>query len=150
VRVLHLNDHTTTGLIASPTNPARLSHDGRWAAYYSNESGRSEVYVVPFPNMSERTQLSDAGGSAPQWRGDGRDLFYLGRENRLMAVSLDERSANLQAATPHPLFDVRPVGPRSFFDVAPDGQRFLINSRRSDSLSSSIALLQNWTRLTTP
>jgi len=150
VRVLHLNDHTTTGLIASPTNPARLSRDGRWAAYYSNESGRSEVYVMPFPNMSERTQLSDAGGSAPQWRGDGRELFYLGRENRLMAVSLDERSADLQAATPHPLFDVRPVGPRSFFDVTPDGQRFLINSRRSDSLSSSIALLQNWTRLTTP
>ncbi len=136
--------------IPPPTNPARISRDGRWAAYYSNESGRSEVYVVSFPRPSEKLQLSNAGGSLPQWRGDGREVFYVGRDNRLMAVSVEERGTQLDMAPPHALFDVRPVGPRSFFDVAPDGQRFLINSRRSESLSSSITLLQNWTRLTPP
>jgi hypothetical protein len=65
-------------------------------------------------------------------------------------VSLEERGGELEAAAPHALFDVRPAGPRSFFDVLPDGQRFLINSPRSDSLSSSITLLQNWTRLSPP
>jgi Tol biopolymer transport system component len=150
VRVLHLADRSSSDFIVSPTNPARLSRDGRWAAYYSNESGRPEVYVASFPNGADRTQLSNAGGSFPTWRGDGREVFYLGRENKLMAVALDERGAELDAAAPHPLFDVRPAGPRSFFDVLPDGQRFLINTPRGESLSSSITLLQNWTRLSPP
>jgi hypothetical protein len=94
--------------------------------------------------------LSNAGGSLPQWRGDGREVFYAGRDNRLMAVSLEVRGSELQVGAPQALFDVRPVGPRSFFDVMPDGQRFLVNSRRTDSLSSSITLLQNWTSLTPP
>ena len=59
-------------------------------------------------------------------------------------------ASELQVVAPQALFDVRPVGPRSFFDVMPDGQRFLVNSRRTDSLSSSITLLQNWTSLTPP
>jgi Tol biopolymer transport system component/tRNA A-37 threonylcarbamoyl transferase component Bud32 len=151
VRLLTLQgDRSSTVYIGSPTNPARLSHDGRWAAYYSNESGRSEVYVVPFPRPSEKWQLSNAGGSLPQWTGDGREVVYLGRDNRLMAVPLEERGSRLDVGVPRPLFDTRPVGPRSFFDVAPDGQRFLINTRRSDSLSSSITLLQNWPRLIVP
>jgi eukaryotic-like serine/threonine-protein kinase len=150
VRLLSMSDRSSTVFIGSPSNPARLSRDGRWAVYYSNESGRSEVYVVSFPKPSEKWQLSNAGGSLPQWRGDGREVIYAGRDNRLMAVSLEARASRLDVGAPQPLFDTRPVGPRSFFDVASDGQRFLINSRRSDSLSSSITLLQNWPRLTLP
>jgi Tol biopolymer transport system component len=151
VRLLTLDgERTSTGFIGPPANPARLSYDGRWAAYYSNESGRSEVYVVGFPQPSEKWQLSNTGGSLPQWRGDGREIFYLGRDNSLMAVSFQERGPGLDVSVPQRLFDTRPVGPRSFFDVSRDGQRFLINSRRTDSLPSSITLLQNWTRLTQP
>ena len=150
VRLLNLADRSSTTFIGSPSNPARLSRDGRRAAYYSNESGRSEVYVVSFPKPSEKWQLSNAGGSLPQWRADGREVVYLGRDNRLTAVRVEERGSGLDVGAPDALFDTRPVGPRSFFDVSPDGQRFLINSRRSDSLSSSITLLQNWTRLTPP
>jgi Tol biopolymer transport system component len=150
VRVLTVSDRSSAGYIGPPSNPARLSRDGRWAVYYSNESGRSEVYVVSFPKPSERWQLSSAGGSLPQWRSDGREVIYVGRDNRLIAVSLADRASGLDVGVPQPLFDTRPVGPRSFFDVAPDGQRFLINSRRSDSLWSSITLLQNWPRLTLP
>jgi eukaryotic-like serine/threonine-protein kinase len=151
VRLLTLSeDRSSTGFIGPPANPARLSQDGRWAVYYSNESGRSEVYVVSFPQPTEKMQLSNAGGSLPQWRGDGREVVYVGRDNRLMAVSLEERASGLEVGAPQPLFDARPVGPRSFFDLAPDGARLLVNSRRSESLSSSITLLQNWTRLTPP
>jgi Tol biopolymer transport system component len=150
VRLLALGGESSTGFVGPPANPVRLSGDGRWAAYSSTESGRSEVYVVAFPKPSEKWQLSNAGGSLPQWRGDGREVFYAGRDNRLMAVSLEMRGSDLQVLAPQALFDVRPVGPRSFFDVMPDGQRFLVNSRRTDSLSSSITLLQNWTRLTPP
>ena len=150
VRLLTLGAESSTGFVGPPANPVRLSGDGRWAAYSSTESGRSEVYVVAFPKPSEKWQLSNAGGSLPQWRGDGREVFYAGRDNRLMAVSLEVRGSELQVGAPQALFDVRPVGPRSFFDVMPDGQRFLVNSRRTDSLSSSITLLQNWTSLTPP
>jgi Tol biopolymer transport system component len=148
VRVLNLSDRTSNRFVGPPANPARLSRDGRWATYYSNESGRSEVYVVPFPDPSERWQLSNAGGNLPQWRGDGGEVFYAGRDNRLMAVLIGARGRELDVEAPRALFDARPVGPRSFFDVLPDGQRFLVNSRRGDSLSSSITILQNWTRLT--
>jgi len=150
VRLLALGGTSSTGFVGPPANPVRLSGDGRWAAYSSTESGRSEVYVVAFPKPSEKWQLSNAGGSLPQWRGDGREVFYAGRDNRLMAVSIEVRGSELQVVAPQALFDVRPVGPRSFFDVMPDGQRFLVNSRRTDSLSSSITLLQNWTSLTPP
>jgi len=150
VRLLTLGAQSSTAFVGPPANPARLSGDGRSAAYSSTESGRSEVYVVAFPKPSEKWQLSNAGGSLPQWRGDGREVFYAGRDNRLMAVSLEVRGSELQVGAPQALFDVRPVGPRSFFDVMPDGQRFLVNSRRTDSLSSSITLLQNWTSLTPP
>jgi len=140
----------TEPFIGPPANPGRLSNDGRWVAYYSNESGRSEVSVVSFPGATEKWQLSVAGGSLPQWRADGREVYFAGRDNRLMAVPIDDRAPRLEIGAPHALFDARPVGPRSFYDVMPDGQRFLVNSRRSDSLASSITILQNWTLLTPP
>jgi len=141
---------SATGFVGPPANPGRLSPDGRWVAYYSNESGRSEVYVVSFPHAMNKLQLSTAGGSLPQWRGDTREVFYAGRDNKLMAARIDERAGELTAGVPEVLFEARPVGPRSFFDVRPDGQRFLVNVRRSGSPSSSIAILQNWATPTPP
>jgi len=141
---------STAGFLGPPANPGRISPNGRWVAYYSNESGRSEVYVVSFPEPSEKWQLSNAGGNLPQWRRDGQEVYYAGRDNRLMAVAIKDRGTGLDVGAPRALFEARPVGPRSFFAVAPDGQRFLVNSRRSDSLSSSITILQNWTALTPP
>ena len=116
VRLLTLSDRSNTGYIGSPTNPARLSRDGRWAVYYSNESGRSEVYVASFPKPSEKWQLSNAGGSLPQWRGDGREVIYIGRDNRLMAVSLENRPSGLDVGVPQPLFDTRPLIDTSLVD----------------------------------
>jgi hypothetical protein len=120
----------------------RLSPDAQWLVYASAESGRSEIYAVPFPTASRKLQISSAGGSQPRWR--GREILYLGRDNKLMAVSIAHRDGDIDVGAPMPLFEARPVGPRSFYDVSPDGQSFLVNVLTGEGLSSSITLVQNW------
>jgi eukaryotic-like serine/threonine-protein kinase len=135
---------TPTTFLASPASLGKLSPDGRWVAYYSGESGRSEVYVVTFPVASRRWQVSTAGGILPRWRHDGRELFYVSRDNRLVAVSVEPGEQDLNIDAPRDLFEARPVGPRSFYDVAGDGARFLVNAVRGESASPSIIVVQNW------
>jgi Tol biopolymer transport system component len=127
----------------------RLSPDGRWVVYDSAESGRSEVYVVSYPAPTRRWQVSVAGGSLSRWRADGREIFYVARDNKLMAAAVDGLGAELTIANAQALFDARPVGPRAFYAPAPDGQRFLINMVAGDS-APAITLLQNWSQALTP
>jgi Tol biopolymer transport system component len=89
---------------------ARFSPDGRWIAYHSNESGRNEIYVQPFPGPGPRLQISNEGGDTAQWRGDGRELFYVGLDDRLMAAQLRVNGSRIEAGTPVPLFS-KPDGP---------------------------------------
>ncbi len=130
-------------ILPSPVSQGRLSPDGSWISYYSPESGRWEVYVVPFPRASGKWQVSSVGGTFSRWRSDGREIFYASRDNRLMAVSVDGDGEDLEVGPARPLFEARPVGRGLFFDVSPDG-RFLVNSQRGEHLASSIVLLQNW------
>src|SRR4030095_9293979 len=65
---------------------AQFSPDGRWIAYQSDESGRVEIYVQPFPGPGRKVRISVSGGVQARWRRDGKELFYLGSDNRLMAV----------------------------------------------------------------
>ena len=130
-------------------NAGRVAPDGQWLAYHSGQSGVPEVYVVPFPSASRRWQVSSLGGTMPRWRGDAKEIFYASRDNRLMAVAVGEKDGALVPGTPHPLFEARPVGPRSFFAVSPDGQRFLVNSLQGDG-RSSITLVQNWSAAPNP
>jgi eukaryotic-like serine/threonine-protein kinase len=139
-----------TTFLRTPVGPGRFSPDSRWVAYYSAESGRSEVYVVPFPVASRRWQVSSAGGTLSRWGRDGKELFYLARDNRLMAVTVEYHGSEFKAGPPRPLLEARPVGPRSFYDVSADGQRFLVNSLRSEGLSSSITIAQNWSAALKP
>ena len=149
--VLSLGPNTKpTPFIGSPANAGRISPDGRWVAYASAESGRPEVSVVSFPNASRRIQASTTGGTQPRWRRDGRELFYAGRDNRLMAVSVTASDHDLKLEAPRPLFEARPVGSRSFYDVTADGSRFLVNALRGDSASPSITIVQNWTAALKP
>lgn len=99
---------------------ARLSSDGRWMAYHSNESGRFEVYVAPYPGPGGRSQVSTSGGSNPVWSPEGRELFFQSG-NKLMAAAI-ATTPELRAGVPRVLFE----GPFEGFDVAPDGQRFLL------------------------
>jgi Tol biopolymer transport system component len=83
---------------------ARLSADGRWLAYQSDESGKYEVYVSPFPNPVGRLQISLAGGRFPTWRQDGKELYYLAPDGNLMAAELKENNGSLQVARLRTLF----------------------------------------------
>lgn len=101
-----------------------LSPDGRFLAYTSNESGRIEVYVSRFPEMSNRVTVSSGGGARPLWRGDGRELFYVSNGSRLMAAPVTVSGASLTIAPAAVLFEVPLFG--GLYAPSPDGQRFLI------------------------
>jgi Tol biopolymer transport system component len=119
----------------------RFSPDGRWIAFQSGETGRAEIYVQPFPGPGPKLQISVGGGTRPRWRRDGRELFYVAPDNRLMAVPVTEGSSSLDAAIPSSLFTL----PRSWtfgYEPSPDGQRFLVSTAVSDA--SPITVILNW------
>ena len=126
----------------------QFSPDGRWVAYGSNESGKFEVYVRPFPGLGAKRQISTAGGGEPQWRRDGKELFYLSLDNKIMAVSVNADST-FHAGSPVALFAVHPSS--SFYgtsyDASPDGQKFLINSVSADQGSPPLSLMIHWPAL---
>jgi serine/threonine protein kinase len=123
----------------------RFSHNGRWIAYASDESGRAEVYVQSFPVTGSKWKVSTAGGAQPRWRHDGKELFFLSLAGEAMAVDISTRKADvLEAGTPRKLFQANPVAVvqgRNSWDVTPDGQRFLINS---GGAAPPITVVVNW------
>jgi Tol biopolymer transport system component len=118
----------------------RFSPDGRFVAYVSDESGSNEVYVRDFPNEANQWQISDKGGTAPRWRRDGKEIFYI-EQGKLMAVSVGTRPT-FSPGTPMPLFGkpLLPVG----YEVAPDGKRILILERPAGEPPLSIHVVHNW------
>jgi Tol biopolymer transport system component/predicted Ser/Thr protein kinase len=124
----------------------RISPDGRWVAYRSNESGRNEIYVAPFPGPGGKWQISTAGGYFPRWRHDGSEIFYLTPDNRLMAASVNGKGAGFEVGAVKPLFATRIVGGGNYrYDVSADGQRFLINTAPEQATSAPITVVLNWT-----
>lgn len=126
----------------------QFSPDGRWLAYTSNESGQAEVYVVPFPPQpGAKWLVSRGGGVQPRWRRNGKELFYISSDSKMMSVEIDTRPA-FQSGTPHALFQSNIVdtgirtGPMSW-DVAPDGSRFLIISPNASD-TAALTLNLNW------
>ena len=124
-----------------------ISPDGRFLAYQSNESGRTEVYVQEFPEARSKWQISPDGGREPFWRGDGRELFYRAPDAKIMAVPI-EKGATFASGTPQALFQAsfaRGVTARALYRPAPDGQRFLVlASLGRESLAPATVVL-NWT-----
>jgi hypothetical protein len=126
---------------------ARLSPDGRWMAFSSNESGHSEFYVQPFPSGPKR-QASEGGGALPLWRRDGKELFYVATDDRLTSVAVSVRGAAVEFSVPQPLFELRAAGTTLFaerqYDVAPDGERFLVARRVGEERSDPVVVDFNW------
>jgi Tol biopolymer transport system component len=129
----------------------RFAPNGRWIAYRSNESGRNEVYVRSVSpdgkSAGGKWQVSTAGGLDPQWRGDGKELFYLsGSSTTLTAVDVQTDQASFEAGTPKPLFSVRlvPAARRNRYVASHDGQRFLTVSP-PDGGTVAITVVLNWT-----
>ena len=127
----------------------QFSPDGRWVAYSSNESGKWEVFVAPFPGPGGNWKISTAGGSEPRWRRDGKQLFYLATDGKLMAVDVTA-GPQFEAGLATPLFQTRRREPVSStdtycFDVTADGQRFLVNTDVGELTSSPLTAVLNWT-----
>jgi Tol biopolymer transport system component len=121
----------------------RVSPDGRWLAYTSDESGRSEVYVRPFLRPGGSQILSTTGGRQPTWRKrDGRELCYLSAERRVTSVSVQSDSSTFRASVPQTLFDEPALD--DAYVVSRDGQRFLINTAVPEA-SAPIQIVVNWT-----
>ena len=124
---------------------AQISPNGRWIAYVSNESGRAEVYVAPFPSMARRWVISISGGASPRWRGDGEELFYLGSDGMITAAELDIAPEAVRVAKTTALFQasLKSLLQGVAYDVAPDGQRLLVN-RLGEEQSQPFVVVQNW------
>ena len=122
-----------------------FSPKGDWIAYESNESGRSEVYVRPFPKQEGQFPISRNGGRAPRWRADGKELFFLAPDGTLMAAGIDTTKA-FAATVPHSLFRTGLTDPGTFhpYAVANGGNRFLIPVRREAPGSMPITVVLNW------
>jgi len=131
---------------ASELRP-RISPDGRWVAYESDESGRGEIYVQSFPDLARKVQISTGGGAAPVWRGDGRELFFRSADDQLMAARIASSGTQLDTDTPTVLFAL-PAGPNragntpAWYAASRDGQRFLVNTFVEGA--SPITVLLNW------
>jgi dipeptidyl aminopeptidase/acylaminoacyl peptidase len=124
----------------------RFSPDGRWIAYRSTESGRSEVYVVPFPGAGGKWQISSAGGTYPRWRRDGREVFFLAPDNTLMAVSVSGEGPAFEIGPVLSLFKTRLRNRgRLPYDVSADGQRFLVNAVPEPTGQVPMTVIVNWT-----
>jgi len=108
-----------------------FSPDGRWVAYVSNESGRSEIYIRPFPGPGVKVRVSSQGGAGPRWSRDGKELFYTSQE-RLMVVGIRE-APEPRVSAPQELFGGQFVWERpGNFDVSADGKRFVMVQRTAD------------------
>jgi Tol biopolymer transport system component/tRNA A-37 threonylcarbamoyl transferase component Bud32 len=124
----------------------QFSPDGRWVVYASNEAGRFEVYVAPFPGPGGKWQISTGGGSWPRWRRDGAEIFYIGPDNKLMAAAVNSKGSNFDVGAVKPLFETHAVTAfRYSYAVSADGQRFLINTVPEQAASAPITVVVNWT-----
>jgi Tol biopolymer transport system component len=118
---------------------ARFSPDGKWVAYVSDDAGGSQVYVRPFERAGDTRQISTAGGSSPRWSRDGKELFYVAADDRLMAVAVNRTSA-FETGTPKALFTIN--AQQNEYEVAPDGKRFLVHKRGGPA--APVTVVVNW------
>ena len=124
-----------------------LSPDGHWLAYTSEESGKPEIYVQPFPQGGGKWQISSGGGNDPHWRGDGKELYYLSPDQKMMSVAL-RPAPTFEADVPKPLFQPLVLFPgtsvRTHYAVTPDAQRFLISTSAGREAVTGTQVVLNW------
>jgi serine/threonine protein kinase len=138
----------------SSSSPS-ISPDGRWLLYSATQTASREVFVESMPAQmggpltGTKQQVSKAGGSHPAWRADGKEIFYLAADHKMMSVPVHSDASSLKLGPPKPLFQTRlqmDVGPRQY-DVSADGERFLLAQPLEDSASVPITVIVNWPAL---
>jgi Tol biopolymer transport system component len=130
----------------------QFSPDGKWIAYQSNESGQFDIFIRPFPGSGGKFQISATGGTQPRWNKNGKEIFYVSLDDRLMAapVQLPADGQSLHSGTPAALFPVRIAGGpvpgvnKQQYAVSSDGQRFLVNLAVDEGAAPPITLIINW------
>jgi len=146
---IRLEDGALFPILATPSNEmqARMSPDGKWIAYVSDESGTMEVYAQRYPELGERYKLSVGGGGQPQWRHDQREIFYMAPDHAIAAVSVDT-SQEAIFGTPKRLFrapiTAKPDNARDNYVAASDGSRFLVDGVSANVTDSTITLVVKW------
>ncbi len=141
------NDKKPVKFLGSPSDQmhGNFSPDGRFVAYTSNESGRFQVYVQTFPLSDRKWQVSTDGGYEPRWRADGREIYYLSDDRKLMAVSV---AAGPSFDVPKVLFQTHvPEGitsRRTHYVPSRDGRRFLIYTQTGNAPPNPITVVFNW------
>jgi len=133
---------------ASALRNGQFSPDGKWAAYASNETGKWEIYVTSFPDAHGKWQVSTGGGEQPRWRSDGKELFYLSLDGKIMAVPVTV-GATFDSGSPIALFQATPRQSVSrtdlfVYDVRRDGQQFLVNTQVKQQRSEPMTVVLNW------
>ena len=130
-----------------------FSPSGRWIAYQSNESGQFQVYVLPFQVNAQgqllagaggKWMVSTGGGTQPVWRRDGKELYYLAADNKLMAVEVRETLTSIEFGAPKALFDVAPWRSPRYYTATADGQRFLVVGAEQTGPPLPLMLVMNW------
>jgi eukaryotic-like serine/threonine-protein kinase len=137
-------------IVQSPLNQdqSHFSFNGKWLAYGSNESGTWQIYVDSFPAVDQKRQVSTSGGAQPLWSQDGKELYYLSLDGKMIAVDI-RVGAGIETGAPHVLFDTGlSVGPNlDQYAVSPDGNRFLLLLPAEESATTPITVVINWTSL---
>jgi serine/threonine protein kinase len=132
-------------LVKTPFNESLgvFSPDGKWVAYESDESGRTEVYLTPFPGPGGKRQVSTSGGAGPRWSGDGRELFFFTLDNSVISAEIHLSGAAAEIGALHSLYRMPPGA--NFADVTRDGKRFLVTIPENESASGdTLTVIQNW------
>ncbi len=149
IAVIPLDGGEPRLVISTPNEErsAKLSPDGRWLAYVSNENGRFEVYVQPMPQTGSKWLVSRGGGLQPQWSADSRDLYFIATDRKLMVMPITTDGAAMVPAVPTVLMNTNMTqwelsNQGTSYVVAPDGKRILIST--STDVGRPITLLQNW------
>ena len=126
----------------------QFSPDGKWIAYASNQSGRMEIYVTPFPGPGPKKQISTAGGNVPIWRRDGKEIFYFSGSRfaaRMTATEVSTRSGAPEVGATHELFGPMKLGGSgNAYDVSEDGQRFLVAIQEERENPAPLIVYANW------
>ncbi len=121
---------------------AGFSPDGKWVSYVSNESGREELYVVPFPGPGAKYQISSGGSQGGSFFKGGREILYGTSEDNLVSVEVKTGPSGLEVGAPKTLFKVPPV---TALAITPDGERFLLAALPQGTIAPRVALVTNWT-----
>ena len=144
-------DRKFEAFLQSPNNERRPSFapSGRWIAYESDESGKKEVYVRGFPASGAQWQISSGGGFQPRFSHDGKELFYVSADRRIMAAPVKTDGASFESSAPRTVFQahimLKEDRPGNQYAVTSDGKRFLINSSTATAAASPISVVVNWT-----